>query len=316
MAGFFSNLWNNFAKTYEHLEDRFEDMFSFSGIPLPIEAITKIIDPRFVPQAPMSDERIDIDVKLQLSRRGFKHPKLVTEHTHPEFYAHWKTLCSRAGFANPMQLMITESDIPNASAMSQTEMMVSTGLLKILNYREVCGVLGHELAHAKNTENHRNQHVIAVAGLSFMGLTLPWLSGGKSIATISNMLDRIIGSVVGSNIMSGIGAKIDGYSSELQADFEGAIISGDPDAIASGLMKLEDSTKNLPAWRQALRKISAVHPEVSERVKWLQEVKQELQKSQASPVTSTLHQPAPILRISTEQSSAERVSTNMVEAAI
>ncbi|MFZ4126126.1 MAG: M48 family metallopeptidase, partial [Rickettsiales bacterium] len=267
-------------------------------------------------QTPMSDERIDIETKLQLSRRGFKHPKLVTEQTHPEFYAHWKTLCSRAGFMNPMQLMICESDIPNASAMSQTEMMVSTGLLKILTYREVCGVLGHELAHAKNMENHRNQHVAAVGGLSFLGLVLPWFGGGNAVATWSHILSRFLGSAVGSNIGGRLGRKIDGYSSELQADFEGAIISGDPDAIASGLMKLEDSTRQLPAWKQALRKITGIHPEVSERVKWLQEVKQELQTSQASPAIATLVQTSPAPRIAGGQTSAERVSTNLVEAAI
>ncbi|MBN8542838.1 MAG: M48 family metalloprotease [Alphaproteobacteria bacterium] len=316
MAGFFSNLWNDFAKAYEGFENRMEDMFrgkDFSGYALPLDAIANEIDPRFVPRVPMSDERIDIQSNLSMSFRGFKHAKLVTEQTHPEFFAHWKTLCNRAGFIAPMQLMITESDVPQASALSATEMMVSTGLLRTLTYREVCGVLGHELAHAKNMKPHRDQNAATALGVGATAAILPFLGRTPAGARIwGHVASRVVGSSISGVVGGRAAEKINGYSSELQADFEGAIISGDPDALANALIKLDKTKPKLPFWKEAQKQINAIHPEVSERVKWLNEVKQELQAATSNPtVTST-----PALRISTEQSSAERVSTNLLEAAI
>jgi heat shock protein HtpX len=303
MDNFFGSLFGGFSKAYTGLEDWVGGLFAFSGKALPIEQIANIIDPRFLPQVSMSGDNIDIDTRMKLSQHGFKNAKLMTAQSHPEFYAHWATLCSRAGFPHPMQMILCESDIPNAVALSASEMAISTALLKHMTFREVCAIVSHELGHANNFEKQQAQHAAAAGGFSLLGVLLPWPS---HVSWRSNLLSAFGIAAVG-NIT---GSKIAGYATELEADFEGAIISHDPEALMSALTKLDGQLDTLPKWRHVMGKIFAIHPATEERVKWLQEVKQQLDV--AAPLAPTL----PTMHINGGQTAVERVSTNSPETAI
>lgn len=309
MESLVTNLFSGFARAYIHIEDWVSGLFAFSGKAVPISTIADLVDPRFLPKAPMSGEDIDIDTRLKLSKFGFKNAKLITAESHPDFYDHWKILCSRAGFSRPMQLILCESDIPNAAALSSSEMAISTGLLQRMTYREVCAIVSHELGHANNWDEQQMKHAAAAGGLSILGLVLPFPN--EHIGWRSTLLSSIgifgVGHVTGS--------KISGYATELQADIEGAVISHDPEALASALEKLQGEVGTLPKWRQLLSKVFDVHPNVPERVKWLQEVKQQLDGGTVQPayVAPTNR---PTLQIAGGQTEHERVSTNTAEAAI
>lgn len=318
MDHFFHTLWSGFSKAYNGFEGWLTGLFGFSGRQLPIESIADRIDPRFVPQVPMSGEQIDVSTRMEMSQHGFKHAKLVTPQSHPELSQHWNYLCKRAGFDRPLQLILCESDIPNAFAVSDSEMGFTTGLLQHLTYREVIAVLSHELGHANNFEKQQGMHAATAGGLSLLGFGLPWI--GKDF----NMSDgwhqsrnRLLASLAGSTVGQITGSKISGYSSELEADLEGAVISRDPEALVSALTKLEGESANadIPSWRRVLGKIASVHPPTEERVKWLREIKRELDSK--APMNSphpSLAGPAP--RIAADQAEVERVSTNLPETAI
>jgi len=314
MGNFFNNLWSGFSNAYTGIESWASSLFSFSGRALPIEAIADQVDPRFIPQAPMSGEKIDVDTRLQMSQHGFKHAKLITAESHPELFAHWTFLCKRAGFRQPLQLILSDSDIPNAFAISSSEMGMSTGLLQHLTYREVSAVLSHELGHANNFEKQKQQHVAAAGGLSILGLALPWTGKVSELDTSWHQSRNRGIAAFGSSLIGQVtGSKISGYATELEADLEGAVISHDPDALISALTKLHGEFGKLPSWQQALSKVFDVHPDLKERERWLNDVKQQLEAAPQAPVAITS---TPQRQIAAGETQVERVSTNSLEPAI
>lgn len=316
MNNFVSNLWSGFSKAYAGYETWLASLFEFTGRPLPIEQIIGQIDPRFVPQATMSGEQIDVSTRMEMSAHGYKHARLVTSETHPELYKHWSLLCQRAGFDRPMQLILCESDIPNAFAVSSNEMGFSTGLLKQLTYREVIAVLSHELGHANNTERYQSLHTGASAGFSLLGLTLPLIGKGGSGNFWIEARNRGIGAIAGSAVGQIAGNKLTGYVSELEADLEGAVISRDPAALASALTKLEGVKPEVSLWQKILHMVKSVHPATEERVRWLGEIEQELNAKAPAyqPVEPVVTGPAP--RVAARDAEVERVSTNLPGTAI
>ena len=67
----------------------------------------------------------------------------------PELYGLVEKLAGRAGLPMPRVYIINE-DAPNAFATgrnpSNAAVAVTTGLMRVLDYNEIAGVLGHELA--------------------------------------------------------------------------------------------------------------------------------------------------------------------------
>lgn len=236
-----------------------------------------LADERLRPKAPMPKDDIDIVTRLQLSHRGYRNPQSVTAESHPELYAAWQTLCHRAGYAKPPQLMITESRVPQASAMNSGEMMVSTGLLQLLNLREVVGVLGHELGHGRR--NHNGPRVAASLVFGTMGalvgdhlgarggMALPttrwklprWLGGSDRLleqyyghapqrqpSSVLATLGFIAGGAALGNVFAN---QVSVKPTELQADLDGVAISGDPEALASAFAKMQAVDKRNPVAR-------------------------------------------------------------------
>lgn len=319
MNQFANNLWSGFARAYSGVESWVSGLFAFSGKALPIEQIANQVDPRFLPQAPMSGEQIDIKTRMEMSSHGFKHAKLVTAETHPELHAHWDYLCKRAGFTQPLQLILCESDIPNAFAVSDSEMGFTTGLLQHLTYREVIAVLSHELGHANNFEKQQGVHVATAGGMGLAGLSLPWIGKAADSAIEGDWMEtrnRGLAAITASSIGQITGSKIAGYNTELEADLEGAVISRDPEALISALQKLDAEGDKLPAWRKAVGKIFAVHPPTPERVRWLEEAKRELDATAPMHTPFTPAAGTPALQIAAGQTAVERVSTNQPETAI
>lgn len=296
----FSKVENLFATAWSQLQG----LFGYSDFsPEESLAHTPGIDPRFIPRVPMSNANLDVNMLSQLGKLGIKRGKEVTAQTHPEFHAAWVELSRRAGLNPPPQMIIAESKVVNALTVSREEVVVTTGLLKRLNMREACAVLGHELGHA--TSDHTTPRIVAnvalvlpgaIAGESFAraggfaGLALKhtqlkgtahkaatWLAEKRSstVGTFGNYLYIAAGLLLGMTAANQLTVR----PTELDADRKGARISGDPEGLISALNKLEQGHD-----KKALHLISWIHsgyPSTEHRIS-------ELRKISAS-MPSTLH---------------------------
>ncbi len=104
----------------------------------------------------------------------------VEEFEHPRLFNVTDGLCSTFGLAMPT-LHVLDDDVPNACALGRdarrSELVVTSGLLRLLDPIQLEGVIAHELAHVKRGDN----------GLSCVGITLATFLGGE------RMLRRCVG---------------------------------------------------------------------------------------------------------------------------
>jgi heat shock protein HtpX len=155
----------------------------------------------------------------------------------------------------PPRVYIIESDSPNAFATGRdpqhAAVAVTTGIMRILNERELAGVIAHELGHVRNRDTLIMTIVATVAGaitaLAQMG---QWamLFGGygrdndrEGTNPLVALLMIIVAPIAASLIQLAISR-----AREFEADATGARISHDPLALASALEKLEQASAVRP----------------------------------------------------------------------
>ena len=79
----------------------------------------------------------------------------VDESTAPELYHMVRELAGSAGLPMP-RVYVIEEDQPNAFATGRdpehAAVAATTGIMRVLSYRELRGVMAHELAHVQNRD--------------------------------------------------------------------------------------------------------------------------------------------------------------------
>ena len=240
----------------------------------------KNVDPRLVPKTPMQSGDIDMNLLVELSKMGMRRGKLVSEASHPELMESWKIMSERAGLKKAPQLIIVESSIVNAMTVTDEEVVVTTGLLKKLDFREVNAVLGHELAHANS--DHKRPRIAASAIFSLLGglaANAIWHRSDKAAEVASgansalasvgyDLLTFSVGSSAGSIAANHISVK----PTELQADLKGAAISGDPLGLVSALRKLEQDGQRKRPIANLLSGLFSGYPTMEQRIDNLQTI--------------------------------------------
>lgn len=179
--------------------------------------------------------------------------RVVDENEAPELYGMVQELAQRAELPMP-KVAIMDDPTPNAFATGRSPkhgvVAVTTGLLQILDRRELRGVLAHELGHIKNRDILLQSvaAVIAsgVSGIANMLMFLPFLGGQSDeedggVNPIAGLALAIVAPMAATLIQFGISR-----SREYLADEAGARISGDPDALADALLRLEQGHSMLP----------------------------------------------------------------------
>ena len=177
----------------------------------------------------------------------------VTEQELPQVYAIVRSLTEREGMPMP-KIHLIDAPQPNAFATgrspSHAAVAVTTGILQMMEYDELEGVLAHEISHVRNRDVLIGTIAATVAAaLSFlarMAMFRSFFGGGNDrnnnpIAGIIALVSIILAPIAAMFIRFAISR-----AREYEADRSGAEISGNPLALARALQKLEAGTSRIP----------------------------------------------------------------------
>lgn len=155
-------------------------------------------------------------------------------------------LAERANIPMPRVFVIDKAQ-PNAFATGRNPengaVAVTTGIVRILDGRELRGVIAHELAHIKNRDTLTMTITATIAGAISMIANFAMFFGGdrdRPAGIIGTIALMILAPLAASLVQMAI-SRVREYS----ADSEGARICGDPLALASALQKLETAASRV-----------------------------------------------------------------------
>ena len=165
----------------------------------------------------------------------------------PHFHGVVRELAQRAGLPMPKVYLIDEAQ-PNAFATGRNPdhaaVAATTGILQLLSARELRAVMAHELAHVKHRDILTSTIAATVAGAVSSLAHMFMFFGGRG----DERANPIVGALV--MILAPIAAMLIQFAisraREFGADSGGAEISGDPQALASALEKMEHYARGLP----------------------------------------------------------------------
>lgn len=151
-------------------------------------------------------------------------------------------MAAKAGLPAP-KVYVIDQDQPNAFATGRNPahaaVAATRGLLAMLNRREIRGVMGHELAHVKNRDTLTMTVTATIAGAIGALANFAFFFGGRDEeGRPAGIVGAILFAIVGP-IAAGLVQMAISRGREYEADREGAEISGDPQALASALQKIE-----------------------------------------------------------------------------
>ncbi len=226
--------------------------------------------------------------KLALKMSGAKP---LTEQEAPRLYEMVRELCTRADLPMPTLHMIPQKQ-PNAFATGRSPkhaaVAVTEGITQLLSEDELRGVIAHELAHVK----HRDiliQSVAATIGaaITYIGYMLLWFGDDESpLGAIAALALVILSPIAASIIQLAVSRQ-----REYAADAGGAEICGNPESLASALLRLEQGAEAMPMEvnsaaeplyivmpfkKSGLAGLFSTHPPIEERVRRLRQMRPSL----------------------------------------
>ncbi len=179
--------------------------------------------------------------KIVLSMYGAKQvDETAAEPLIRAYVADVHELADRAAMPRP-KVYVIQTDQPNAFATGRNPanaaVAATTGLLTMLDRREIRGVMAHELAHVKNRDTLTMTITATIAGaVSALANIALFFGGGRDrpAGMIGTIALAILAPIAAALVQMAISR-----GREYEADREGAEISGDPGALASALERIE-----------------------------------------------------------------------------
>jgi len=235
----------------------------------------------------------------------------VTPQEAPELHGIVDRLCALADMPKP-RVAISNTDLPNAFATGRSAdhavLCVTTGLMRRLNPDELEGVIAHEMSHVA----HKDVQVMTAA--SFLAVIAALLirvsfygelfgGGGRGRNNNQNALPILLVIMLVSIVVYAVSFLLIRMLSryrELSADRSGALLTGQPSALKSALIKVSTDMARIPTrdLRAAeglnafffapamklnagasLSKVFSTHPSLERRLAELDKVQQQLNRA-------------------------------------
>jgi len=224
--------------------------------------------------------------KIALKASGAKP---VTEEEAPRLYQMVRELTTRAGLPMPTLHIIPQAQ-PNAFATGRSPkksaVAVTQGLLANLSEDEVRGVLAHELAHIRNRDMLTTTIASSIGmAITYIAYMFMWFGGDDEspLGLIAGLGMIILAPISATLIQLAVSRQ-----REYSADATGAEISGNPESLASALLRLQEGAAATPMQvNQAAEplyivkpfsgggfsKLFSTHPPIEERVRRLRQMR-------------------------------------------
>jgi heat shock protein HtpX len=179
------------------------------------------------------------------------HAEEITEAASPELFGIVRDLAQRGNIPMPRVYLIPE-ETPNAFATGRNPqhaaVAATVGLTRMLDRRELAGVIAHELGHVMNRDTLIMTVAASLAGALGYLAQFAFFFGGSSSDDEdggSNPIAAIFGILVAMIAAPLIQMAIS-RSREFIADETGARLTNDPLALASALRKIESWSQQIP----------------------------------------------------------------------
>src|ERR687893_1820007 len=171
----------------------------------------------------------------------------VDEATAPDLVRMVRDLSARAGVPMP-RVNLIDNPQPNAFATGRNPenaaVAATTGIMQLLTYEELAGVMAHELAHIRNRDTLIMTVSATIAGAISTIAQFGFLFGGRGDDRpnpIVMLLTALLAPLAAMIIQMAISR-----SREYDADRMGAAISGQPLALASALARIAGGVAHIP----------------------------------------------------------------------
>ncbi|MDQ2629787.1 MAG: zinc metalloprotease HtpX [Actinomycetota bacterium] len=224
--------------------------------------------------------------KMALKMSGAKP---IEESEAPRLYQIVRELTTRADLPMPRLYMIPQEQ-PNAFATGRnpkhSAVAVTQGITKLLSEDELRGVLAHELAHIQNRDI-LIQSVAAAIGsaITYLAYMFMWFGGDDEspLGLVASLAMVLLAPIAATIIQLSISRQ-----REFAADAGGAEISGNPESLASALLRLEQGAEAIPMRAnqateplyivkpfsgKGIAGLFSTHPPIEERVRRLRQMR-------------------------------------------
>jgi len=226
------------------------------------------------------------------------HP--IAKEQAPELFRAVENAAIAAGLPKTPDVYIIEDQAPNAFAAGRTPdkayVAATTGILALLDRRELEGVMAHEMAHIRNRDVRLMTLAAVMVGvISMIADMLLWATvfGGGRNSNNQNPIGAIL--AIAAIILAPIGGALLQMSlsrrREYLADATAAELTGDPEGLARALYKLavdqhplrhvnratahlwiESPLRDNHGLRSSIGGLFDTHPPLQERIDRLQEM--------------------------------------------
>jgi heat shock protein HtpX len=213
---------------------------------------------------------------------GLYKARLLEPHEAPQLHEMVAELARRAELPSIPKLHYVPTQLPNAFAVGRPEdsaIAVTDGILRIMNLRQIQGILAHETAHIMNGDlrvmgmaDVMNRITSTLAWLGMIGV--PLVFGAGVNAPILGLGLMIFAPMIGGLVQLGISR-----AREYDADLDGATLTGDPEGLSSALRVLEEKMSGkmgsvfLPGARMPQPSLMRTHPKTEDRIARLNALK-------------------------------------------